>query len=85
MEEKEYECVYGLGECPVLAALNAHVKLFEQRIKIMPAEPEAATLSQMIQPIMQLFTNVNAQLPAFCANCPKRIVEIQRQLKKLEK
>jgi hypothetical protein len=85
MEEGSYECVYGLGECPVLAILNSRVKLFEQKMKVLPAEPEAATLSQMIQPFMQIFTNVNAQLPAFCANCPKRIVEIQRQLRKLEK
>jgi TPP-dependent indolepyruvate ferredoxin oxidoreductase alpha subunit len=76
----EYECVYGLGECSVLAVLSAALKEMEQRTKVLPAEPGAAAISQMVQPLMQMAASVNAQLPAFCPHCPKRIVEVERRL-----
>ncbi|HEY4656921.1 MAG TPA: hypothetical protein VIH34_00360 [Candidatus Bathyarchaeia archaeon] len=46
----------------------------------MPTEPGAAAMSQMIQPLLQMTSNIYSQLPAFCPNCPKRIVAIEREL-----
>jgi hypothetical protein len=56
------------------------MKALEQRSKILPAEPGAAAVSQMIQPFIQMTSNIYSQLPAFCPNCPKRIVAIEREL-----
>ncbi len=74
------QCVYGLGECPVLVILGGKTKAMEQRSKVLPTEPNAAAMSQMIQPFIQLTSNIYSQLPAFCPNCPKRIVAIEREL-----
>jgi len=56
------------------------MKDLEQRSKVMPAEPGAAAMSQMIQPFIQLTSNIYSQLPAFCPNCPKRIVAVEKDL-----
>ncbi|MEM2897308.1 MAG: hypothetical protein QXG01_07065 [Candidatus Bathyarchaeia archaeon] len=78
--KSSYECVYGLGECPVLAVLNDRMTEMEQRAKIMPPEPNMAAMNRMVQPIVQMIASVSNQLPAFCPNCPKRIVEIEKRL-----
>lgn len=49
----------------------------------MPAEPGAAAMSQMIQPLLQMTSNIYSQLPAFCPNCPKRIVAIEKELNEI--
>lgn len=78
--ETDNLCVYGLGECPVLVILGGKMKALEQRSKVLPAEPGAAAMSQMIQPFIQLTSNIYSQLPAFCPNCPKRIVAVEKEL-----
>lgn len=78
-----YECVYGLGECPVLAILNDRMAEMEQRAKIIPPEPSIAAMNRMVQPIVQMIASVSNQLPAFCPNCPKRIIEIEKRLLEL--
>ena len=78
--DSDTQCVYGLGECPVLEVLGGKMKALEQRSKILPAEPGAAAVSQMIQPFIQMTSNIYSQLPAFCPNCPKRIVSIEKEL-----
>ena len=78
--ETDTQCVYGLGECPVLVVLGGKMKALEQRSKVLPAEPNAAAVSQMIQPLLQMSSNIYSQLPAFCPNCPKRIVAIEKEL-----
>ena len=78
--DSDNQCVYGLGECPVLTILGGKMKDLEQRSKVMPAEPGAAAMSQMIQPFIQLTSNIYSQLPAFCPNCPKRIVAVEKDL-----
>ena len=78
--DSDTQCVYGLGECPVLVVLGGKMKALEQRSKILPAEPGAAAVSQMIQPFIQMTSNIYSQLPAFCPNCPKRIVAIEKEL-----
>ncbi len=78
--DSENQCVYGLGECPVLTILGGKMKALEQRSKVLPAEPGAAAMSQMIQPFIQLTSNIYSQLPAFCPNCPKRIVAVEKEL-----
>ncbi len=80
MESDDNQCVYGLGECPVLAVLGGKMKDLEQRSKVLPAEPGAAAVSQMIQPFLQMTSNIYSQLPAFCPNCPKRIIAIEKEL-----
>ena len=72
--------MYGLGECPVLVILGGKMKALEQRSKILPTEPGAAAMSQMIQPFIQITSNIYSQLPAFCPNCPKRIVAVEKEL-----
>ncbi len=79
-QESDVQCVYGLGECPVLVVLGGKMKALEQRSKVLPAEPGAAAMSQMIQPFIQMTSNIYSQLPAFCPNCPKRIVAIEKEL-----
>jgi hypothetical protein len=81
--DSENLCVYGLGECPVLVILGGKMKALEQRSKVLPAEPNAAALGQMIQPFIQLSSNIYSQLPAFCPNCPKRIVAVEKELASL--
>jgi hypothetical protein len=81
--KSNYECVYGLGECPVLAVLNERMAEMEQRTKIMPPDPSMAAMNRMVQPIVQMIASVSNQLPAFCPNCPKRIVEIEKRLLEL--
>jgi len=78
--DSDNQCVYGLGECPVLTILGGKMKALEQRSKIMPAEPGAAAMSQMIQPFIQLTSNIYSQLPSFCPNCPKRIVAVEKEV-----
>jgi hypothetical protein len=78
--DSDNQCVYGLGECPVLTILGGKMKALEQRSKVMPAEPGAAAMSQMIQPFLQLSSNIYSQLPSFCPNCPKRIVAVEREV-----
>ena len=78
--DSDTQCVYGLGECPVLVVLGGKMKALEQRSKILPAEPGAAAVSQMIQPFIQMTSNIYSQLPAFCPNCPKRIIAIEKEL-----
>ncbi len=78
--DSDNQCVYGLGECPVLTILGGKMKALEQRSKVMPAEPGAAAMSQMIQPFIQLTSNIYSQLPSFCPNCPKRIVAVEKEL-----
>ncbi len=78
--ESDNQCVYGLGECPVLSILGGKMKALEQRSKVMPAEPGAAAMSQMIQPFIQLTSNIYSQLPSFCPNCPKRIVAVEKEI-----
>ena len=78
--DSDTQCVYGLGECPVLVVLGGKMRAMEQRSKVMPAEPGAAAMSQMIQPFLQLTSNIYSQLPSFCPNCPKRIVAIEKEL-----
>ncbi len=78
--ESDNQCVYGLGECPVLTILGEKMKALEQRSKVMPAEPSAAAIGQMIQPFLQLTSNIYSQLPSFCPNCPKRVVAIEKEL-----
>ncbi len=56
------------------------MKALEQRSKVMPAEPGAAAMSQMIQPFLQLTSNIYSQLPSFCPNCPKRIVAVEKEI-----
>lgn len=56
------------------------MKDIEQRVKVVPIEPGAAAVNQMIQPFMQVFSNVYAMLPNFCPNCPKRIVAVEKEL-----
>lgn len=80
MERDENQCVYGLGECPVLVILGGKMKALEQRSKVLPTEPGAAAMSQMIQPFIQMTSNIYSQLPAFCPNCPKRIVAVEKEL-----
>jgi hypothetical protein len=76
------QCVYGLGECPVLTILGDKMKAMEQRAKVMPADPNAAAVSQMIQPLLQMNSNIYSMLPSFCPSCPKRIIAIENQLDK---
>ena len=78
--ESDNQCVYGLGECPVLTILGGKMKALEQRSKVMPAEPVAAAMSQMMQPFIQLTSNIYSQLPSFCPNCPKRIVAVEKEV-----
>ncbi len=78
--DSDTQCVYGLGECPVLVVMGGKMKALEQRSKVLPAEPGAAAMSQMIQPFIQLTSNIYSQLPSFCPNCPKRIVAIEKEL-----
>jgi hypothetical protein len=77
----ENRCVYGLGDCPVLTILSDKMNAMEQRAKIMPADPSAAAVSQMIQPLLQMNSNIYSLLPSFCPSCPKRIISIEKQLK----
>ncbi len=56
------------------------MKALEQRSKVMPTEPGAAAMSQMIQPFLQLTSNIYSQLPSFCPNCPKRIVAVEKEI-----
>jgi len=81
--DSDNQCVYGLGECPVLTILGGKMKALEQRSKVMPAEPNAAAMSQMIQPFLQLTSNIYSQLPSFCPNCPKRIVAVEREISEI--
>jgi len=60
--------------------MGGKMKALEQRSKVLPTEPGAAAMSQMIQPLLQMTSNIYSQLPAFCPNCPKRIVAIEREL-----
>jgi len=78
--DSETQCVYGLGECPVLVIMGGKMNALEQRSKVLPTEPGAAAMSQMIQPLLQMTSNIYSQLPAFCPNCPKRIVAIEKEL-----
>ena len=78
-------CVYGLGECPVLTVMGDKMKAMEQRSKVLPQDPGAAAVSQMIQPLLQMNANIYAMLPSFCPNCPKRIVAIEKELIQLRK
>ena len=78
--ESDNQCVYGLGECTVLTILGGKMKALEQRSKVMPAEPGAAAMSQMMQPFIQLTSNIYSQLPSFCPNCPKRIVAVEKEV-----
>jgi hypothetical protein len=78
--DSDNQCVYGLGECPVLTILGGKMKALEQRSKVMPAEPGAAAMSQMMQPFIQLTSNIYSQLPSFCPNCPKRIVAVEKEI-----
>jgi hypothetical protein len=78
-------CVYGLGECPVLTIMGDKMKAMEQRSKVLPQDPGAAAVSQMIQPLLQMNANIYAMLPSFCPNCPKRIVAIEKELNQLRK
>ncbi len=78
-------CVYGLGECPVLTVMGDKMKAMEQRSKVLPQDPGAAAVSQMIQPLLQMNANIYAMLPSFCPNCPKRIVAIEKELNQLRK
>ncbi len=73
-------CVYGLGECPVLVILGDKMRDAEQRTKVMPQDPGAAAVSQMIQPLLQMNANIYSMLPSFCPNCPKRILHIEKEL-----
>ena len=73
-------CVYGLGECPVLVILGDKMRDMEQRTKVMPQDPGAAAVSQMIQPLLQMNANIYSMLPSFCPNCPKRILAIEKEL-----
>ena len=63
-----------------MSILGGKMKALEQRSKVMPAEPGAAAMSQMIQPFLQLTSNIYSQLPSFCPNCPKRIVAIEKEI-----
>ena len=81
----ENSCVYGLGECPVMVIMGDKMKQMEQRSKVLPQDPGAAAVSQMIQPLLQMNANIYAMLPSFCPNCPKRIVAIEKELKPFEK
>ncbi len=56
------------------------MKDLEQRSKVLPTEPGAAAVTQMIQPLIQMTSNIYSQLPAFCPNCPKRIIAIEKEL-----
>ena len=78
-------CVYGLGDCPVLTVMGDKMKAMEQRSKVLPQDPGAAAMSQMIQPLLQMNANVYTMLPNFCPNCPKRIVAIEKELAQLRK
>jgi hypothetical protein len=78
-------CVYGLGECPVMVIMGDKMKQMEQRSKVLPQDPGAAAVSQMIQPLLQMNANIYAMLPSFCPNCPKRILAIERELSQLRK
>ena len=78
-------CVYGLGECPVMVIMGDKMKQLEQRGKVIPQDPGAAAVSQMIQPLLQMNANVYAMLPSFCPNCPKRIVAVEKELAQLRK
>ncbi len=73
-------CVYGLGECPVLVILGDKMKDMEQRTKVIPQDPGAAAVSQMIQPLLQMNANIYSMLPSFCPSCPKRILAIEKEL-----
>src|SRR5881628_2987531 len=61
------------------------MKQMEQRGKVLPQDPGAAAVSQMIQPLLQMNANIYAILPSFCPNCPKRIVSIEKELNQLRK
>ncbi len=63
-----------------MSILGGKMKALEQRSKVMPAEPGAAAMSQMIQPFLQLTSNIYSQLPSFCPNCPKRIVAVEKEI-----
>ena len=63
-----------------MVILGGKMKALEQRSKVMPAEPGAAAMSQMIQPFIQLTSNIYSQLPAFCPSCPKRILAVEKEL-----
>jgi hypothetical protein len=78
-------CVYGLGECPVMVIMGDKMKQMEQRGKVLPQDPGAAAMSQMIQPLLQMNANIYAMLPSFCPNCPKRIVAVEKELVQLRK
>jgi len=78
-------CVYGLGECPVMIIMGDKMKQMEQRGKVLPQDPGAAAMSQMIQPLLQMNANIYAMLPSFCPNCPKRIVAVEKELVQLRK
>src|SRR5256712_8865451 len=78
-------CVYGLGECPVMVIMGDKMRQMEQRSKVLPQDPGAAALSQMIQPLLQMNASIYAMLPSFCANCPNRIVAIDNELNELSK
>ena len=81
----ENACVYGLGECPVMVIMGDRMKQLEQRSKVLPQDPGAAAVSQMIQPLLQMNANIYAMLPSFCPNCPKRIVAVEKELAQLRK
>jgi hypothetical protein len=81
----ENSCVYGLGECPVMIIMGDKMKQLEQRGKVLPQDPGAAAVSQMIQPLLQMNANVYAMLPSYCPNCPKRIVAVEKELLQLRK
>ncbi len=63
-----------------MTILGGKMKALEQRSKVMPAEPGAAAMSQMMQPFIQLTSNIYSQLPSFCPNCPKRIVAVEKEI-----
>ncbi len=63
-----------------MTILGGKMKALEQRSKVMPAEPGAAAMSQMIQPFLQLTSNIYSQLPSFCPNCPKRILAVEKEI-----
>jgi len=63
--------------------MGENMKDMEQRSKVFPTDPNAAAVSQMIQPFLQLNANVYAMLPSFCPNCPKRIVAVEKELARI--
>jgi len=81
----ENMCVYGLGECPVMVIMGDKMKQLEQRSKVLPQDPGAAAMSQMIQPLLQMNANIYAMLPSYCPNCPKRLVAVEKELAQLRR